>query len=519
MNIPLPRNQKQTTDISPLQALDNITVIPQWHEADKKGFKKHEKGTTTILFGGLSNMHDQLMEAAIKSLGYKARALTCPDKEALQTGKEFGNRGQCNPTYFTVGNLVKHLIYLRDEKNLNTQDIIDNYVFVTASGCGPCRFGMYNTEYRKALRDAGFENFRTLTFEQDSPDNNTADDDCLELNLKFYLRIIRVVILADVVNLMGYRIRPYEVNPGDTDSAMDECRIVLQDTISKKKNLRKALKKCKALFDAVEIDKLQVKAKVSIIGEFWAMTTEGDGNYKLQRFLESEGAECDIQPITNWILYMIWLAEFDSRKATQLEKDTLNQTGNSAGNQTFLRFLLKMGDLFMKKTFYRYAKHIGLDHYKLSDMNQIASLASKHYYNELTGGEGHMEVGKLIYNFSAKKSHLVISVKPFGCMPSSGVSDGVQSLVTKQYPGINFLPIETSGDGAVNVYSRIQMALFKARQLAQKEYEQALGDRKINLEELKSRISNDKKVRIATTYAPHTVAGSMANIIYQQPTI
>ena len=29
---------------------------------------------------------------------------------ALQAGKEFGNRGQCNPTYFTVGNLVKYLI-------------------------------------------------------------------------------------------------------------------------------------------------------------------------------------------------------------------------------------------------------------------------------------------------------------------------------------------------------------------------------------------------------------------------
>ena len=25
------------------------------------------------------------------------------------------------------------------------------------------------------------------------------------------------------------------------------------------------------------------------------MTTEGDGNYRLQRFLEGEGAECDIQ--------------------------------------------------------------------------------------------------------------------------------------------------------------------------------------------------------------------------------
>ncbi|VAW64985.1 Activator of (R)-2-hydroxyglutaryl-CoA dehydratase [hydrothermal vent metagenome] len=516
MNIPL--SQKQTTDISSLKPFDSITVTPQWYEPAKKSFKKHEKDTATILFGGLSNMHDQLMEAAIQSLGYKAKALNCPDREALQTGKEFGNRGQCNPTYFTVGNLVKHLIHLRDKENIKTQDIIDNYVFVTASGCGPCRFGMYNTEYRKALRDAGFENFRTLTFEQDSPENASEKDDGLELNLKFYLRIIRVVMLADVVNLMGYRIRPYEITPGDTDIAMDKCRLILQDTISKKKNLRKALRECKSLFNGVKTNKLQVKAKVAIIGEFWAMTTEGDGNYKLQRFLESEGAECDIQPITNWILYMIWLAKFDSNKASQLEKNALNQTGNSAVNQSFLRFLLKMGDLFMKKTFYRYAKHIGLTHYKLSDMNKIASLAGKHYYNELTGGEGHMEVGKLIYNFSAKKSHLVISVKPFGCMPSSGVSDGIQSLVTKQYPGINFLPIETSGDGAVNVYSRIQMALFKARQFAQKEYEQALNDKNISLDTLEKKVNADKKMRHATTYAPHTVAGSMANIIYQQKT-
>ena len=36
------------------------------------------------------------------------------------------------------------------------------------------------------------------------------------------------------------------------------------------------------------------------------MTTEGDGNYQLQRFLESEGAEGDIQLVTAWLLYSIW---------------------------------------------------------------------------------------------------------------------------------------------------------------------------------------------------------------------
>ena len=43
-------------------------------------------------------------------------------------------------------------------------------------------------------------------------------------------------------------------------------------------------------------------------------------------------------------------------------------------------------------------------------------------------------------------------------MPSSGVSDGVQSAITELYPEAIFLPIETTGDGAVNVYSRVQAA-------------------------------------------------------------
>ncbi len=46
------------------------------------------------------------------------------------------------------------------------EEIVKNYVFLTAGACGPCRFGMYVTEYRKALRDAGFDGFRVMLFQQ-----------------------------------------------------------------------------------------------------------------------------------------------------------------------------------------------------------------------------------------------------------------------------------------------------------------------------------------------------------------
>ncbi|MBI4715813.1 MAG: hypothetical protein HY760_07760, partial [Nitrospirae bacterium] len=76
-----------------------------------------------------------------------------------------------------------------------------------------------------------------------------------------------------------------------------------------------------------------------------------------------------------------------------------------------------------------------------------------------------MEVGKHILTFQEKKAHLVLSVKPFGCMPSTQ-SDGVQARVVTDLPDSLFLPIETSGDGEVNFKSRIQMKLYEAKQRA-----------------------------------------------------
>ena len=48
------------------------------------------------------------------------------------------------------------------------------------------------------------------------------------------------------------------------------------------------------------------------------MTTEGDGNYQLQRFLEGEGAEADIQLVTAWLLYMVWEAKHDTNDRKDL---------------------------------------------------------------------------------------------------------------------------------------------------------------------------------------------------------
>src|SRR5271165_4941505 len=102
----------------------------------------------------------------------------------------------------------------------------------------------------------------------------------------FFWALVKALVAGDVLNALGYRIRPYEKNAGDTDRALDRCKKIVYEALEKRTNIVAALARCKPLLAAVPVDRTVAKPKVSIIGEFWAMTTEGDGNYQLQRFLE-----------------------------------------------------------------------------------------------------------------------------------------------------------------------------------------------------------------------------------------
>ena len=478
-------------------------------------FTAEQRPHTTLLISGLTLAQDTLICAALRGLGYQVEMMDCPDNNALAFGKEFGNRGQCNPTYFTVGNVVKHLVMLRDEKGMSTQQIIDQYIFLTAGACGPCRFGMYVTEYRKALRDAGFDGFRVLLFQQQGGIKQaTGEAAGLEINAAFAYGLVRSMLAGDVINLIGYRMRPYEVEPGSTDRALARCKEMLVSTFEKNENVVLSLVRCRAELAKVRVDRTRPKPLVSVIGEFWAMTTEGDGNYALQRFLESEGAEVDIQPIVNWLLFMVWENRFDTVERMTLREEDEGRKGLKGKDAQKKLFGLAIGEKAIRAVFQTYANAIGLHGYHLPDMNEIAALAKPHYDTYVRGGEAHMEVGKLIHFIEDKVNHLTISVKPFGCMPSSGVSDGVQAVVQGLYPEALFLPIETTGDGKVNVHSRVQMMLYKARQKARAELDAALAETGLDEETYKARVAGSRRWANPFLRPKHKAAGVAANLVY-----
>lgn len=498
-----------------------VETAKHWFDEVPREFTREQRAHTTILVSGLTMAHDLFIQAALRGIGYKVLAMDVPDNDALQFGREYGNRGQCNPTYFTVGNLVKYLDGLR-ERGMSKDEIVKNHVFITAGACGPCRFGTYVTEYRKALRDSGFDGFRVLLFQQTGGlKQATGEGVGLEMNPTFFWGVVRGVLIGDSLNALGYRIRPYEVEAGAADRAIEQSKHLISQALENNTSLPVALYKVRKTMGAVKVDRTRPKPRVGIIGEFWAMTTEGDGNYGLQRFLEQEGAEPDIQIVTSWLLYMLWQGRYDTEARAKLRGT--DATKDEGGSKFSLKGVdvrkrkasLWAGEQVLRGLFQTFAHAIGLYDFHLPDMDKIADISHAFYDNQLRGGEGHMEVGKLIQNVAYSKVNMTLSVKPFGCMPSSSVSDGIQSFITELYPQGIFLPIETNGDGAVNVYSRVQMQLFKAKQLAQKETDKALADVGMSMDEVRAYLAKHPEMNSAFHRSPHKAGCTTADLVYE----
>lgn len=531
-------------------------VVHHFEKPMERPFTKDQRADTTILFGGLTWRHEHLIHGAFEGLGYKCEYIPTPDVKAFQLGKEFGNNGQCNPTYFTVGNLVKYLQELEHKGQLR-DEIIDKYIFLTAGACGPCRFGMYEAEYRLALRNSGFDGFRVHLFQQSGGLNQSEMEAGLELNTDFFLALINAVNMGDLLNDVAYQIRPYEVNEGETDRVLRECMDQLHDVFKHKRSfeldgkvgdLLKSIPKTantiemlgkflEQLFgteytdklreigeriNQIEVDRTRVKPTVKITGEFWAQTTEGDGNFNMFRFLEREGSQVVVEPVGTWVVYMIHQAKLklgdrlgiDEKEGLispwRLDKRLARKFKQQRSLQT-----LTIAESIFKREWNRMREALNYMPHDLTDQYELQRLGHPFYNSRSGGGEGHLEVAKNIYYHNKDLCHMVLSLKPFGCMPSTQ-SDGAQSAVVNHFKDIIFLPIETSGEGEINAHSRVQMALGEAKVKCKEEFSRVLAETGFSLAEIKQYVDDHPELKRGLYVVPHTkgIVGTAANFVY-----
>ncbi len=518
-------------------------------------FTAEERGSVTILFGGLTAKHERLIEGLFAGAGYLCQRLPETDRAAHELAQEYCASGLCNPVYFTVGNLLRYLRRLQDS-GLSAAEIVKKYVYFTAACGGPCRFGMYEAEFRTALAAAGFKGFRVLSFSQDHGVYASTGHTGMNFSVDFGMNALHAFILGDLLNSARRRIAPFEVQAGAAERAAVRMtdRIAEHFTNYRGFELSDVLPRglCPAQespayyipnrtvrilthlygnalttilpsvsreLREVEVDWLRVKPVVKVIGEFWAQMTESDGNFRMLDFLEKEGAEVSIEPISTWLLYLLHQRGDHAAYRSQMLRYTAPWSSPKSALRARLALLLKrfgfsVGSAIYRHHFSRLARLLEFPQPSPAPQDKLAELAARFYNTRLRGGEGHLEVAKTLYYTREKKCHLVLALKPFGCLPSVQ-SDGVQASLVERLPEASFLPIETSADGEIHAYSRVQMALSEARAKASSEFKRVLESTHRSIEEIRDFVAESPELRHPLHAIPHTpgVVSTAANFV------
>lgn len=507
----------QTAKVS---AKNNHYRLPQ-----ERTFSLDSKKQVTILFGGLTWKHEHLIQGLLEAEGYLCERIPETDRVSHEIGKEFCANGLCNPVYFTVGSLLKKLRQLQ-QTGMSCREIVERYIFFTAACGGPCRFGLYEAEFRTALCAAGFDGFRILSFSQDHGINANTGHSGLRFSVDFGFNALHTFILGDLLNDLQHRLRAFEVHPGSTDRAiagvaddivslfhqggfdleqyipdllqtrLDQHRSSpwyrTPNTLGKisshllGRRLPRQLEQSKKHIQRLEVDWLRVKPVVKVIGEFWAQMTESDGNFRMLDFLEREGAEVAVEPVSTWVLYMLHQRKARTRDLYKREQYTRNWKRPIRNLISWLKYAGKQisfslgGEIYLRH-YDRLARNLGGLTHRLISQQELAELAAPYFNTFLRGGEGHLEIGKNLYYTIHRASHMVLALKPFGCLPSTQ-SDGVQAALVEQYPEMNFISVETAAEGSIHAYSRVQMALSEAKVKAREEFRLALESTKLSLD-------------------------------------
>jgi predicted nucleotide-binding protein (sugar kinase/HSP70/actin superfamily) len=329
-------------------------------------------------------------------------------REDLLTGRAVADIGQCCPTSFTTGNLVNFL--LAESAKSSVEEVAAKFVYFTAGSCGACRFGQYHQSYELALRNIGMESFRMFLLSQDELDQGEKEGGGLELDLPFTLGVIWAVMVSDLIQDLEYQTRPYEVALGETEQVTRQSVEYLYEVFQKapvhsgkwgsalwyigSNYFVKALHEIRRRFAQIEVDRLRVRPVVKITGEFYLQTVEGDPNYNIHRWLESEGAEVYPAAITTWLDYLLRLAAQDYEDHVGIQRFARLKLGGIRAAQWILNW-----------TYGRMRHALGDVPRALPAQRELRSLAAPWYHSRLNGGEGDMLIGKALWAHLKNKAH------------------------------------------------------------------------------------------------------------------
>ena len=239
-------------------------------------------------------------------------------------------------------------------------------------------------------------------------------------------------LLGGLIRMTGYRIRPYELNKGDTDRVLKETVGILDGAFLGKKPMEKSVSEVISRFDSIP-RKDGNKPKVALFGDFYICDND-IMNQDLIHSIEESGGEVITTPYTD--IVKMSLDNVIRRTIYRGEYIT-------AAQQRVISSCLK---LFEDKYYRYFEKYLGPE--KIINPKKLEKYLDRFNINPYHSGESYENILKIFYFMENYPDiSLFVQANPAFCCPSL-----VTEAMTGEITNITGVPVVTITYDGTNDY-------------------------------------------------------------------
>lgn len=403
-----------------------------------------------LLVLGLGAPHDEFIAAVCRTFAPSVRTAGPLDHDAEARGREVLPRGACAPLLFTTGALLR----ATDASTGVPRAVL------SLGSCGPCRYAMFEAAWQRALLSEGRPPVRAIAVAQSGAalrawiDARFSGEGAAQRSAArglassaTHVRLLEAVAAADALVRGRNRALPRSRRTADVEEAFERATASVCAAIAAGTAPLVALAMVRGWERSVCSAPSRVVARVRLLGDPWSLHTNGDGQLRVPVVLASLGVEVVAPPSLLWARYCLWLA-----RGTPWGREV---PATAAESVAFGELDARIVD-----TWEGACAALDLESGDLPDPAWLAQLAEPFIPSELRGGYGHMEIGLARDAVLTAGTHALLSVKSFGCMPSSGVSDALIGAAIDD--ALPFLALEVCADGHAARESRLALLAAEA---------------------------------------------------------
>ena len=363
-----------------------------------------------ILFPSMGDLATRGVAEVLNAAGVNALGCEPADEEALKIGKANTTGKECLPMAVTTGTLLKYL----GEREQNSDEVL---VYFMPTANGPCRFGQYHVFLNILIRNLELKNVTVLAL--------TSEDSYGGLGTSVLLKAWFMMIISDVMDDIRNMLLTNAVDKEKAVKIFDREYDGILDAVKRtrrraegRSELKKVLKAMKGDWKELE-GALKVAAEnlgkiplsvtldeakfVCLIGEIF-VRHDGLSRRYLARRLAERGFAARVGPTHEWMYYIDYLFQNKLNVCPHSFKDILK---NKAKHAIQVKYEKKIKKILARSGLYLY-EECDIGHF----IDNVKHLLPREFIGEaiLTTGVAMTEI--------VNNACGIISIGPFGCMPS-----------------------------------------------------------------------------------------------------